>query len=46
MKLILAFIVCLFLIMITKEVRIEIITYDIIKLDNLLDDSIKFRTEN
>jgi hypothetical protein len=46
MKTIIMFIICLFLIMITKEVRIEIVTYDIIKLDNLLDDSIRFRTEN
>jgi hypothetical protein len=46
MKTIIMFIICLLLIMITKEVRIEIVTYDIIKLDNLLDDSIRFRTEN
>lgn len=46
MKTIIMFIICIFLIMITKEVRIEIVAYDIIKLDNLLDDSIRFRTEN
>lgn len=35
----------IFLIMITKEVNIEITTNDIVKLDNLLDDSVKFRIE-
>lgn len=35
----------IFLIMLTKEVHIEITTNDIVKLDNLLDDSVKFRIE-
>lgn len=45
MKYLILIVISIFLIMITKEVRIEITTNDIVKLDNLLDDSVKFRIE-
>lgn len=45
MKYLILVAISIFLIMITKEVRIEITTNDIVKLDNLLDDSVRFRIE-
>ena len=37
--------IAIFLVLFTKELRIEIVVSDTFELSNLLDDSVKFRLE-